>query len=168
MQNKQSQTPNSIILTDLPDDILPLIMAITGDPGDDVKGVDGIGPKRAVTVIGDVLRLSGGMDQLYDNVYNGNDIFPNSMEIENKYTRKVIESEQNNKTISNNLKLVSFELISRYLEDPPNTETKQKREKLLEIIGSNVIAPLESMREALEKNRVYIFEDNLDILYHGV
>jgi hypothetical protein len=96
--------PNNI-----PDFYLPLAMAVIGDSGDDVEGVKGVGPARFLEIFDDLIKLTGDMKTIYNNVENGNDIFISLPDkIQNKYLRKVVKSEQNNKTITNNLKLVSF------------------------------------------------------------
>lgn len=155
--------------TTAPDEVLPLAMAVTGDSGDDVQGVKGLGPKRTAGIIDELVTMVGGMETLYDNVENGNDIFQTPpAQIENKYIRSVVESEKNDSVISRNLKLVSFEMISRFMNKPPNTETIEKRDHMLEVLQSNVVTPLDSMKQALERNRVFLQDDDLDVLYHGV
>jgi len=58
------------------DVFFPLIMSILGDKGDGiVDKVKGIGEKTVPKIIDDVVNLIGGMDNLYDNVFNNNQIF---------------------------------------------------------------------------------------------
>ena len=78
----------------------------------------------------------------------------------------IIDAEVNDKLISNNLKLVSFELISRALEDPSTTEMLDKR-KLIENHFSIVkkLPSMEAMKVALERNGVVLEESSIDFLY---
>jgi 5'-3' exonuclease len=81
--------PNNI-----PDFYLPLAMAVIGDSGDDVEGVKGVGPARFLEIFDDLIKLTGDMKTIYNNVENGNDIFISLPDkIQNKYLRKVVKSE---------------------------------------------------------------------------
>lgn len=152
----------------LPDELLPLSMSIIGDPGDDVIGVNGIGKSRLYDIIEEVLNLTanGDMNTLFNKVFNGEKLF-NINSHENKYINKIIEEESLSNKISNNLKLVSFELISRAIDEPINTIMIEKKKHLFEILNNDFIAPLESIREALNRSRVYLDSDYLDNIYYG-
>jgi hypothetical protein len=151
-----------------PDEYLPLVMAIIGDPGDDVEGIKGIGGKTVEKIIDEVVELVGGMENLYQNVKKGKSIFnPNLGKNPNKYIRTIQEKEEKEKTISNNLKLVSFELLSRYLDDPDTTEMLEKRKIIEDILANDEIIELECMRGALEKSRVYLTDGILDNIYYN-
>ena len=149
------------------DEYYPLVMSIIGDPGDDVTGVNGVGPKRFIDVFPDILNMVGSMNELYDKVEKGKDIFniiPDCSS--NKHLGNIVSSEIENKTISNNLKLVSFELISRFLENPKTTETLERRNELMRVITEEKkIASPEAMKKALEMNKVFIEEASIDFLY---
>jgi len=151
----------------IPDEYYPLVMSIIGDPGDDVTGVNGVGPKRFIDVFPDILNMVGSMNELYDKVEKGKDIFniiPDCSS--NKHLGNIVSSEIENKTISNNLKLVSFELISRFLENPKTTETLERRNELMRVITEEKkIASPEAMKKALEMNKVFIEEASIDFLY---
>jgi len=152
---------------DYPDSFLPISMAIMGDPGDDVGGIRGIGKKRVVPILYDFVGNVGGVEKLYDNVYAGRPIFhTDGSEIKNKIMRMVFDAEQQSGLISRNLKLVSFELLRRFVDHPVKTEMAEKRDriqKLMNEIPSTV--PIESMYDALGLNRVFIQEDDLETLY---
>lgn len=152
----------------IPDEYLPLSMSIVGDQGDDVYGVNGIGSKRISEIIREVLDLiaDGSVDNLYNKVFNNEDLF-NITSHKNKYINKIIEEELSYKKISNNLKLVSFELISRALDEPINTEMTKKKNYLFEILDNNNIVDKESIKEALIRNRVYLDDDSLETIYYG-
>jgi|GEM_PF-1580881 len=149
----------------IPDEHYPLLMAVIGDQGDDVDGVRDIGPKRAAAIIEELVELVGGMENLYENVLEGNAIFSTPSEkIKNKFTKSVVESEEKYKTVSNNLKLVSFEILSRVFHTPKNTEIIKKREYVESVMENNEIVPEEPMTEALFKTGVLI-DDELSTIY---
>ena len=77
---------------DLPDEVQPLAMSILGDPGDDVDGIKGIGQSRFLANSTDLLRATGGIQQLYQNVMKGKPIFdPTSIRNPNKYLNKILD-----------------------------------------------------------------------------
>ncbi len=151
-----------------PDEYLPLVMAIIGDNGDDVDGIKGIGGKTVEKIIDEVVELAGGMENLYQNVRKGKPIFNSNLgKNPNKYIGTILEKEEKEKTISNNLKLVSFELLSRYLDDPDTTEMLEKRKIIEDTLSNNEIIELEVMKGALEKSRVYLTDGILDNIYYN-
>jgi len=148
------------------DSFLPLAMSIIGDVGDDVEGIKGIGPSRFLEIYNEFISLTGDMDEIYDKVENRKTIFNTKPEsIVNKNLRKVIDSEEERKVISNNLRMVSFELISRALERPSTTEMIEKREIIENYFTKKEIAPLGSLKSALEKIGVFLTESSIDLLY---
>lgn len=154
--------------TSIPDEFQVLAMAVIGDPGDDVDGIKGIGGKTFLKMFDDLKLLIGDMPTLLNNVMNGSPIFdltkvPNP----NKNISKVIDAETNHKRISDNIKLVSFEIISRNLDDPSNTEIIKKKKIILDTLANNDIAQLESLKTGLQMNRVFISEDELETIYYG-
>lgn len=151
----------------IPDEYMTLAMSVIGDPGDDVIGIKGVGPKRFIDCFDDLIKLTGNMENIYNKVEKGQDLFdsiPSSTV--NKYLKQIIDAEVNHKTISNNLKLVSFELISRALDNPSSTDMIDKR-KIIEkyFLEDRAVAPLESMKKALEMNGVFLEESSIDFLY---
>lgn len=150
-----------------PDEYLPLSMSVIGDVGDDVCGVKGIGGKTLEKILNEIVSLTGGIDNLYDNVYNEKPIFDTSLNKNlNKYTYKIIEKEENEKLISNNLKLTSFEVLSKFLENATSTEMIEKRKIIENVINQNTVIDIKIMKEALEKNRIYFQDDALDNVYY--
>lgn len=149
-------------------ELIPLLMAVIGDTGDDVDGVKGVGPKRAVDMLESLLKITGGMNQLYDNVFNNKPIFDlTNYQNSNKYLNSVIQEEQSNKLISENLKLISFELLSRFLDDPTKIEMVELRNKILDVLNDSGVATKESILNALQQIQITIFEEDLDIIYFG-
>jgi len=153
--------------TEIPDRYLTLAMSVIGDPGDDVTGIATVGPARFLEVFEELTALTGTMDQLYDNVENKRQIFQSiPQSIVNKFLRKIVDEEVAVNTISKNLKLVSFELISRALDNPSTTEMIDKR-KLIENVFSydREMSTQEGMTRGLEMLGVFLEEASLGFLY---
>jgi len=155
------------IETNISDEYFPLVISIIGDTGDDVIGVKNIGGKRLLDCFPQLLALTGDMNTIYQNIQQKKEIF-NSIPptIQNKHLKMIVDSEIKNKTISNNLKLVSFELISRFLENPTTIEILERRNEVTRILAEEKkIASAEAMKKALKMNKVYIEEASIDFLY---
>lgn len=151
---------------DIPDLYLPLGIAVVGDPGDDVEGVKGVGPARFLEIYDQLVSMTGDMKSIYNKVENSDDLFDHiPSKIQNKHLRAVVDAEINNKTISNNLKLVSFELISRALDNPIKTEMIDKRKLIEKRIESNDVYPQESLKKSLSQIGVFLEESSIDFLY---
>jgi hypothetical protein len=154
--------------SNFPDSYLPLIMSIIGDSGDNIDGINGIGSKRVVEIIEQVMNLTGGTEQLYENVVSQKNIFDLSgYGNKNKYIDIVMEKESAEHLVSRNLKLVSFEILSRILNNPPTTELLERKKYISGICNQENKVSLESMRMVLDLNGVFLEEDALDIIYYG-
>ena len=153
--------------TNIPDEYLPLAMSVIGDTGDDVIGVPSIGPKRFLQCADQLLSMTGTMDEVYDRVANRGTVFktiPDS--ISNKFLRTIVDDEVKNGTITKNLKLVSFELISRALENPNTTQMIDKRKLIEQVFSSErETTTAKSMKKALEMAGVFLEEASIDFLY---
>jgi 5'-3' exonuclease len=154
--------PNSI-----PDEYLPFAMAVIGDPGDDVVGVKGVGPASFLSVFDQLIAMTGNLEQIYNKIESRQDLFdfiPPS--ISNKKLNTIVQDEIQNKTISKNIKLVSFELISRAIENPSTTEMIDRR-KIIEnhFTQPRQISSLSGMKKALEMGNVFLEESSIDFLY---
>ena len=150
----------------IPDQYLPLAMAVIGDPGDDVVGVNGIGPASFLNIFEQLTAMTGNLEQIYNKVESNTDLFdfvPPS--ITNKKLQTVVDAELKDKTISKNLKLVSFELISRAIESPLTTEMRDKRLLIENNLKHRTPVELDKMKEALTRNNVFLEESSIDFLY---
>lgn len=148
------------------DKYLPLAMAVIGDPGDDVIGVNGIGPVAFLNIFEQLTAMTGNLEQIYEKVESNRDLFdfvPPS--ITNKKLQSVVDAELNHKTISNNLKLVSFELISRAIDNPGSTEMRDKRLIIEKAFKPRSVSSLDEMKNALARNGVVLEESSIDFLY---
>ena len=140
-----------------PDEYLPLMMAIIGDPGDNVDGIKGLGPKTVEKFIEDFVGECGGIDEIYNNAFLGNPILKLDIDkIQNKYMRIVAE---NMDIVSRNLKLVSFEVLSKFLDNPNSTELVEKRKMIEDSLRNKKITEYEVLIGALEKTGVFITEE---------
>jgi len=150
----------------IPDIFLPLAMSIIGDTGDDVLGVKNIGPSRFLSMFSELVELTGNMGEIYNKVRKNEKLFdPVPENFKNKYLKDVVDSEVTDHIISNNLKLVSFELISRELDDPSSIEMVNRKKHIIDIMNRSEIASLPSMKKALELSGVYLEESSIDFLY---
>lgn len=149
------------------DEYLPLAMAIIGDPGDDIVGIHGVGPVAFIKMFDDLITLTGDMEQINDKVSNRKKLFdPIPTNIKNKKLKEVVDSEIKNNKISDNLKLVSFELLSRELDNPSSTEIIDKRRIIEKRFSDDIInVNKESMQNALDKVGVMLEDDVLNYLY---
>lgn len=150
----------------IPDEYLPFAMAVIGDPGDDVYGVKGIGPASFLKIFDQLTAMTGNLEQIYNKVASNADLFdfvPKS--ISDKKLQSVVDAELKDKTISKNLKLVSFELISRAIDDPLTTEMRDKRLIIEKQFEPRNAVPLERMKNALSRNGVILEESSIDFLY---
>jgi hypothetical protein len=151
---------------DIPDVYLPLAMSIIGDQGDDVDGIQNVGPARFIQIFDQFISMTGDIWDIYRKVENNEDLFntiPPSFA--NKYLKSAVQQELDNKRISNNLRLVSFELLSRALDNPRSTDMIDKREFIEKAINTSNVYPIDSMKKALEKSGVFLEESSIDFLY---
>jgi len=154
--------------SDICDTFQPLAMSVIGDGGDDVDGIKGVGGKTFLKLFEELKDMVGDVPTLYENVMSGSPIFDLSKcHSPNKHLNTIIEKEEKENFISNNLKLVCFELISRHLDDPSNTEIIKKKNIILDVIGDTNIAAYESLKKGLEMNGVFIPGEELEVIYYG-
>ena len=150
----------------LPDEYLPLAMALDGDVGDDIPGIKGIGKGTIAKILEDIVQMVGGMDLLNQNVFNNKPIFINPALSPNKYIDKILEAEEKDKRVSKNLKLSSYELLSRYMDDPIDTEMINKKEYLMKQLETVEVIPYKSMLECLTKVGIMLDTDVLENIYY--
>lgn len=152
----------------IPDIYSPLGMAVLGDPGDDIDGINGVGPSGFLEIFDQLIALIGNMREIYDKLRKNKDLIESESvpsSIVNKKLKKVVEQELKNKTLSKAIRLISFEMLSRELDDPNSTEIISKKEIIQNVMSSKEITPLNSMKTALIKNGVFLEESSIDFLY---
>jgi 5'-3' exonuclease len=144
-------------------------MAVVGDQGDDIDGLNQIGGKRAAECIKELVEVGGGLEQIYSNVVHDKPLFPIELQENlNKYILKIVNEESGSKIVSRNLKLVSFEVLSRFFDNPSSTEMSDKKSKVIQILNNQEIIPKDVLREGLEKSRVLFDDDDFSNLYYGI
>ena len=151
----------------IPDEYFILSMAVLGDKGDNVPKIKGVGPKTIPKIINQLVKCVGGIDNLYSNVMSDKPIFRENIEneIDNKVILSIIKEERKNSIISNNLKLISFEIISSVIDNSPTTEILDKRKKIHEVLNNNKTIKSNVMCEALEKLNIDFDNTQLYLLY---
>jgi hypothetical protein len=150
----------------IPDIYLPLGISIIGDVGDDIDGVKNVGAARFLEMFDELISLTGDMGEIYKKVENKLPLIdPIPTHFKNKYLKPVVGAETKNNLVSNNLRLASFELISRALENPTSVSMIEKRKIIQKILDTNETAPLTSLKNALESNGVFLTDASIDLLY---
>lgn len=169
---RKSDVPNKYLKhqTSLLPEHLPLAMGIIGEIGDDVKGITGIGKKTVEHAISDLLKIYTDQE-LYKKILKNEELFPQELDyykniFSNKITIKVVEQEKNEKRFSKSLKLTSFEILSRFFDDANTTEAFKRKENFINIFKNKESVSLPSLKKALSMNKIFINEDDLDILFY--
>lgn len=162
---KGTSFENYFKLHDMPDEYFTIAMAILGDGSDDIPGISGIGPARLSSFLKRIIEMSGGVDTIRNNCMSGKQIFNSFCKDDgNKYLNSVIDEEEKNGTVSRNLKLVDFELISRALDDKLTLEMYKRVEHIQNIMNNNKIVDKQLLHENLVKKGVFI-QDQLNYIY---
>jgi hypothetical protein len=152
--------------TTIPDIYAPLAMAVIGDPGDDIDGINGVGPAGFIEIFDQLIAMTGTMGEIYKKLRNNQDLIQSTPpSIVNKKLEKVVIQETQKKTLSTAIRLISFELLSRELDDPNKTEMLEKRQLIENRMSEKETVPLEPMKTALKKLGVYLEESTIDLLY---
>lgn len=150
---------------------IAILMALCGDASDNVKGLYKIGEKYAAKMISDkelLESLIGDYDEMIDRVLNGGLIF-NTENIDitklDKYWKQAVE---NNETVTNAFKQISYEVLSRWL-DKKDCLRKQEIIKDIENVlnnkkeHKNLKEELKKFVNLVEDNRLNV--DKFDILF---
>lgn len=146
---------------DFPSVYLPLVMSILGDKVDDVDKIEKIGPKTCIKFLPELIDFVGDMNVIYDRIKNKENIFDEYLG-ENKYIKKIIHTERESKLISNNLRQISFEIISRYFDNPDKTEILDKRKKFYNIFEKKKIYEHpERVLNSIRKLDVYMDDEDV-------
>jgi hypothetical protein len=150
----------------IPDIYAPLAMAVLGDPGDDIDGIDGVGPVGFLDIFNQLIALTGSMKEIYLKLQKNEDLFKViPIKVVNKKLEKVIQQETKTKVLSKAIRLISFEMLTRALDDPDTTEMLDKRKLIEKRMTEKQVTPLESMKTALIKSGVFLEENSLEFLY---
>ena len=111
--------------------------------------------------------MIGSMEDVYDNIQNRLPIFNTiPSKIENKKLKSVVDAEINTGLISKNLKLISFELLSRAIDDPTESKMYDRKAHLIKTLNEKQIISQKVMSETLKRFNVTLDENALSSIYH--
>jgi len=152
-------------MTQFDDRYYTMILSIIGDRGDDIPGIKGIGIKRAKNIYNELKEYYPDpfifLQKIIQNVplfddYDGSD----------KYMILVKEHEHNTRIVSRNMKLISFELISRALENPPSLSYLDIQKHIDSILYDDAYTKYDILIEALKRSNIYVDEDAIGSIYY--
>jgi len=149
----------------IPLEYWPLETAVIGDTTDDVDGIKGIAKKRFLDLSNELISIVGNMEDIYSKIKNKQKLFSENIKYENKNIGKIIEEESR---IIDNLKLVSFELISREFDNPHTTEILDRKKKILNILQNKQLASYQGIKDALVKINIDFYDDSLETLFQAI
>jgi len=149
----------------------PLLIAMCGDPGDNVErplkrvGLDlRIGVVKINKIVQEFAEICGGMEKIYETSANlSNDkLIPDdvvkSFKSENTLLKQFVE---HNETVMMNLRLMSFEVLSRVLDDYPTGNMIESRKHINDMIDNKKTANMEPLMESLNRIKVYPEEKHM-------
>lgn len=143
---------NHYLKTEEPIDIDPswfsLILSIDGDTSDGFSGVYGVSKKSIIKILEQLIIISQkDVQRLYDRIELGESIFDKGYSPNNPSLKKIVLEEA---TIVRNLKLSSFELLSRKVDSGfPIDMIKKKKTITDTVFNSNKIVNYKVMQAAL-------------------
>lgn len=127
-----------------------IVLAILGDAGDGFSGVRGIGNKRLTKILSQVISLCGSMQEVYENIEKKQSIFKQGYDVSDKNLRKVIENEE---IIVRNLKLLSFRMLSDYIDGGYPLDTIERKRYINKCVAGDIkISNATVLFNALEKS----------------
>ena len=167
--NKASQKTKERRIRDIQGfdlDFLPALMAITGDSGDEVPGVQGIGPVRALEMLsfGKAEEVLGSFKDLIERVVVDHELFIPEEKIESisKISKLWKDVSENNEVVTRALKLTSFEALSTWLEIGATLHQGEQTKYIHDIVNCEkfpIISSSAVFAKSMEKS---IWDLNLD------
>jgi len=147
----------------------PLLIAMCGDPGDNVAiPIKRAGVVRINKIVEEFAELCGGLENIYkisSNLSN-TELIPkdvvNSLNIENTLLKKFVDD---NHKILLNLRLMSFEVLSRVLDENPSGTMLEMRNYIDDIISNKKTANMEPLMESLNRIKIYPEEKHIKKVY---
>jgi len=137
----------------------PLLIAMCGDPGDNVAiPIKRAGVVRINKIVEEFAEICGGMEKIYEIASNlSNDeliseTVVNSLDIKNILLRKFVVD---NKKVLLNLRLMSFEILSRVLDNQPTGTMLELRNHIDDMLDKKTTANMEPLVESLNRIKVY-------------
>jgi len=156
--------------TDLTPDYYPFFIACTGDTGDGIpKPFRGAGPATINKNLKEFVEICGGLDNIIAIASDknatefldiNNDNFKNINL--NSTLQKFID---NNDKILRNTRLMSFEVLSRYLDNYGDNTLLEKRKYIHEIAKTDESVNPDILLESLHKTKIFIDEKHYNKLF---
>lgn len=147
----------------------PILIAMCGDTGDDIPvPIKGAGIVRINKIIKEFVEICGGLEKIYEIASNLNNIElislekRNTLQIENTYLKKFVDD---NAKILMNMRLMSFEVLSRVLDKNPINTMLESRSYIKESINNKQTINLNILNENLNKIKVFVDEKHFKKVY---
>ena len=115
----------------------PLVLSLCGDTGDGVPGIKGLGPKVIFKNIDTIMKaFSYNADRMYERVMRGDNLLTESWEHNSTTTLSKIFS--NPDIVQRNMKLISYQAISDYVNGGFPTEAIDVKNYIDKIFTSEI------------------------------
>jgi hypothetical protein len=171
----ESQMKKSELLNSFNPNDIAMLMAVTGDKGDDVPGVDNIGPIRAAQLFcnKDVFKnLVGSLVELNERVDSGGKFFLEDKigisQLPKPWQKVFLENDK----ITRAYKLISFEMLSRWLEKVDGLDKIKQRDYIDKILykqGDSTISDPKQLFESLSNlEDLYLEYRDIEVLFSPV
>jgi len=147
----------------------PIFIAMCGDTGDDIPvPIRGAGPVRVNKIIEQFVDICGGIEKIYEVASNLNNTYlisendANNFNSENTYLNKFV---RNNEKVLMNIRLMSFEVLSRVLDNSPTMTLLEQKKHIHDIVDKKTIRDKQILIEMLAGIKVYPEEKHIDKVY---
>ena len=143
-KSPKAQMKTENMIKKLNKEFIVAIMALVGDLSDDVPGIKGLGNMAALQLMTDedfIEEYIGTPDELNDRVSNDESFFK-KLDITDKYGKKCKEALENHQVVTDAYKMISFEMLSRWLESGNHTEKLKRTNYINDILSKKEIKPI--------------------------
>jgi len=131
------------------------MMAIVGDVADDIPGVSGIGLSKVIDLFEDESMVStvlGSVDDINDRIFNNGKLFIDDMIGISKLPNFAWKSAMiNNDLVTRSYKLISFEQLSRWLDNENSLFKTNSKNYMINIIEKSNIPLIENMSDLVSQ-----------------
>jgi hypothetical protein len=157
-------------ISELDTEYYPIFIACTGDIGDGIPTpFKGAGPATINKNLKEFVEICGGLDSIFEKAIDkncshlvpiNNEAFGN-INLNNKM-QKFIDNEEN---ILRNIRLMSFEVLSSYLDKYGDNTLMEKRKQIHEISKQDITIDSEILLESLHKTKIFIDENHYQKIF---
>jgi len=169
---KKHKIPPNI---DIPPHYYPIFIACTGDSGDDIPSpFHGAGPVTVYKHINDFVEICGGIENIYKIAYDKNqnklidDETRRNLPENIKMTKTIQKFIDNDDKILRNIRLMSFEVLSYYLDNYGDNNLMEQRRHIRDIIKNNTSINSNILLETLRKTKIFIDESHFNRAYLNI